>query len=209
MEWPWEWGWTWSGVGAVVGILIALGSLAVSVRSYRASARSAMASEASADAAKRAVAIQEAEHLHSKVANLEILRPYTLVQDDIMNDGVINLSRPPFHFSVKNIGGSEAFDLVPSLESDSGLQLSRNTVRKIGPLEEQAFAGSIEGRRALNAPIPIVATFHLQYRDASGAHTLEADFELIFELGKNHPASVVSVMLDGEPHHQHPATTVH
>lgn len=202
MELPWNW--TWNGVGAVVAIAIAMASLGVSFRSHRASERSAKASEISADAAKRAVAIQEREHFHSRVANLLILNASTYIKRPL--EGVARIGGPPpFHFLVRNTGGSEAFDLSPSISSDLGLKAPSRYKKSIGPSEEAMFGGYTEfDYLAIHAPDHTRATFNLSYQDDSGSHLLTAVFELTFERGKEIPATILSVTLDGKPHHQHP-----
>lgn len=206
MEWPWEWNLPWNGIGVGAGIVIALASLVVSVRSHKASERSARASEISADAAKRAVAIQEREHFHSRVANLLILNARTYIKRPL--EGVARIGGPPpFHFLVRNTGGSEAFDLSPSISSDLGLKAPSRYKKIIGPSEEAMFGGYTEfDYLAIRAPDHTQATFTLSYQDDSGSHMLTAVFELTFERGKAHEAIILSVMLDGKPHHQHPGS---
>lgn len=234
VEWLKDWGSEeWSTFGAVISAVIAFAALGYAWKTNRASEqrqgemaalaarsasaaegsmeaarRSAVASEDSAEAAKRALNIQEAEHFHSKKANLQILRAVTSIRRDI--EGVVVMGGPPaFHFTLKNIGGSEAFDIVPSIKSDFGMTTPKRHKKNIPPMEEAPFGGSIERAKALRAPKPSMVTFRLSYHDASGRHDLDAVFSLTFELGKEHPADIVSVMLDGEPHHQHPDTVVH
>lgn len=202
MDWLDVGGWKWTAIGTVVGMLIALGSLVVSIlsrkaseRSASASERSARASEESADAARRAVTIQEQEHIHSQTAKLQIFDARTFMYHGV--DGANQVGAPPgFRFSLRNLGGSGAFDLRSSLESGIDLLLRRHG-STLGPSEETFSVSEVDGRVALSAPKPSRATYSLSYRDRLGPHMLEAIFELEFEIGKNIPATIVSVTLDG------------
>lgn len=91
-------------------------------------------------------------------------------------------------------------------EPDLGLKLVRAS-KKIGPSEQKAFGGTVARVRGQIPPKIYVATFRLSYQDASGRHDLEAVFELSFDLVKRIALEPTSVLLDGEPHYQHPAGT--
>lgn len=199
-------GWNWTGIGAVAGILIALGSLAVAFRSHRASERSAQASEESARAAMESLAIQKAEHHHSKVADLHIYDANTLIRRDIEGVPVVG-GRPAFQFWLKNMGGSEAFDLTPSITSNLGFKMPQQNKKNLGPKEGAMFGAHVGRLQAINAIEPVVVTYQLSYRDDLGSHELEANFALSFELGKEIPATIASITLDGTPDHQHPQSS--
>lgn len=195
MDWPDVAGWKWTAIGTVVGILIALGSLWVSILARKASERSAKASEESADAAKRAVAIQEREHLQAQTANLRILRAHTYIHME--NEGVQYFGAPPvFRFVLRNVGGSEAFDLEASAASALKFTVATDA-STVAPSEEVFFACHAARIQILNFLTPLQLTFSLAYRDTLGTHQLEAVFELEFEIGMYITASIESVSLDG------------
>lgn len=204
----------WSAVAAIVSAAFAIAAFVYTWKSNReseerqeamadAASRSAAAAEGSkvaadvsADAARRAVSIQEAQHTHSRAATLHIYDGRTYVIPP--TDQVIG-TYLPVRFKVKNIGGAEAFSLLPSFDSEIGLKPSRSTKGSLLPQEEAEFGGDIDRSKALELPKPSRATFRLAYQDSSGRHELEAVFELTFEVNTQIPAPIVYMAVDGKP----------
>ena len=142
-------------------------------RSAAAAEGSKVAAEVSADAARRAVSIQEAQHTHSRTATLHIYDGTTYI---VTPSHQVLVEYFPVRFKVKNIGGSEAFNLSPSFESEIALKSSPPKKRSLSPQEEAEIGGDIDRSTALKVPNPSPVTFRLAYQDASGRHELEAVF---------------------------------
>ena len=166
-----------------------------------------MASEVSASAAQRAVETQEREHLDSRTANFTILRTETSTPvdadklDPMVGDAGMSLL-------LRNSGGATAFELEIGVDSPLEIKLTTEEgVGSVGESEEVHIEWSVNRWHALQAIEPR-ARVTLRYRDRIGPHTLEMDLALRFRPGKVLLATVVSATLDGQPHHQHPATTM-
>lgn len=202
MEWPWEWNLSWSGIGAMLGIVIALASLVVSFLSHRASERSARASEDSATAAKQSVAIQRGQWQETKEARLYV--QYWR--------GGIGVSPPPgirpVSLKVRNEGGGPAFDLrAMSFTSNPKMMISSiSGTSTLGPSEETELH--------FQMPNPFVEshTFFweavISYRDGIGDHRLRLVHRLDSPSNPSSTATrivLASALLDDSPHFQHPS----